>query len=194
MGADVTGEGFACYLRDSCYLGTCGGGLIRAANGGWLFTLAATVLARERELVFADSEEMCFGARMATPLTEKNGGQILVNDGTRGSKDTFGREWSWTDYSGVISGQRLGVAIFAHPGNPRPSRWQNRDYGFFGANVFGPSAYTGGAPQPTRLKAGGELRLRFAAWLHAGDAKNEPNVAAAFADYTKSQSADSAKP
>ena len=51
-------------------------------------------------------------------MTEKNkGGKMINAEGKSGMKDVWGKRSNWVDYSGVIEGEKLGVAIFDHPGN-----------------------------------------------------------------------------
>ncbi|MDB6155380.1 MAG: hypothetical protein JWL90_3833 [Chthoniobacteraceae bacterium] len=148
---------------------------IREAARGWLIEWDATIAAGAKELVFGDQEEMCFAARLAMPLIEKNGGVLLTDNGARTAAATWGKPFAWTDGSALIDGKRVGLAIFAHPGNPRPSRWHNRDYGLIGANLFALKAFNAGAPEPIVIKPGASLRLRYAVFTHG-----EADVAAGF--------------
>ena len=54
-----------------------------ARPNGWMLIWDAAILADQRPLVFGDQEEMGFGARMATPFTEKNGGVLRSSTGKR---------------------------------------------------------------------------------------------------------------
>jgi putative membrane-bound dehydrogenase-like protein len=148
-------------------------------DAGFLILWDAEIRADERELVFGDQEEMGFGARVATPLTEKNGGMIVNDEGVSGAKTTWGKRALWCDYSGVIGGQRIGIALFPDPKNPHPCWWHNRDYGVFVANPFGKRA--GLSDGNFIVEKGKALQLRFAALLHAGPADAELNLGEAYA-------------
>ena len=62
----------------------------RLANG-WLLVWSAEFLADQREIVFGNQEEMGFGARVATPFTENNGGTLRSSTGKKTAKDTWGQ-------------------------------------------------------------------------------------------------------
>jgi hypothetical protein len=52
-----------------------------ALTNAWLLAWDANFQAGDASLVFGDQEEMGFGARVATALTEKNGGVITSSFG-----------------------------------------------------------------------------------------------------------------
>lgn len=132
-------------------------------------TWEAIFHATEGELVFGDQEEMGFGVRVATGITEQNGGVITNSEGLTSAKKTWGQAARWCDYSGVINGQKVGITITPDAANPEPCWWHNRDYGVFVANAFGRKAMKQGEKQSVEVKQGGTLRLGFTALLHAGD-------------------------
>ena len=71
--------------------------------------------------------------------------------------------------------ERVGVAIFDHPENPRhPTRWHVRGYGLFSANPFGLAAFTGNKSQSgdLTLEPGQSLRFRYRVVIHAGNAQS----------------------
>jgi putative heme-binding domain-containing protein len=142
---------------------------LRPASGTLTLMWAATVRATEVDLVFGDQEEMGFGVRVATPITEKNGGLILNSKQMQGAKQTWGQLANWCDYSGVVDGQPAGVLIMpmARQGS-RPCWWHNRDYGVFVANEFGRKAMKQGDKLSTTVAQGKSLFLVFAAVLHSG--------------------------
>ena len=111
---------------------------------------------------------MGFGARVATAITEKNGGVITSSAGLKTAKNTWGQPAEWCDYSGTVDGQRVGITLMADPANFRPSWWHNRDYGLMVANPFGREAMKQGERSAVTVKRGQEFRLRFAAAIHAG--------------------------
>ena len=139
-------------------------------------------------VTFHDTKEGFFAIRVRDELREKGGtGQIINAQGQQGEAEAWGRKAEWVDYSGQVEGEAVGVAIFDHPDNPRPGRYHVRGYGLFAVNPFGQSAYTNGElkPNPGHLKPGETLRLRYAAWVHEGDAE-QADVAARYRRYVES--------
>jgi len=136
---------------------------------GWRLIWDARIIADVRELQFGDQEEMGFGVRVATEITEKNGGLIRNSEGLKTAKDSWGKPAAWCDYSGTIDGRQVGVTLMSHPTNPATTRWHNRDYGLSVANAFGHSAFKLGDPQVTTIPKGGTLKLVHAAVFHEGD-------------------------
>ena len=121
-----------------------------------------------RETTFGDTKDGAFGVRLAEPLIEKNGGVITNSEGDRGMKETWGKRAAWVDYSGVIQGEPLGVAIFDHPESFHyPARWHVRDYGLLAANPFGAQAFDKELPEAAvTLSPGRSLRLRYRVLIH----------------------------
>ena len=134
---------------------------------GWLLVWDATFHADQGPLVFGDQEEMGFGARVATPFTEKNGGVIRSSSGKQTAKETWGQPAKWCDYSG-IGPKSGGIQLMSREKNFRESWWHNRDYGVFVANPFGREAMKRGAKSAVTVKKGESLRLIFGAMLHDG--------------------------
>jgi hypothetical protein len=148
------------------------GNAIAAAdtNGGALvIRWTARFHATEGNLVFGDQEEMGFGVRVATAITEKNGGIITNSHGVTGAKNTWGQPAEWCDYSGLVDGQPVGITIIPKPRNSLPCWWHTRDYGVFVANAFGRKAMKQGDKMSTTVLKGDTLELAFAAILHSGD-------------------------
>ena len=88
--------------------------------------------------------------------------------------DTWGKRAAWTDYSGLVNGKIVGVAIFDHPDNPRhPTWWHVRDYGLFAANPFGVHDFEK-KPEGTgnlTIPAGESVTFRYRIYMHEGDEK-----------------------
>jgi hypothetical protein len=86
----------------------------------------------------------------------------------------WGQPSEWVDYSGTVDGKAVGIAVFDHPGNPR-ANWHARAYGLNAANPFGREASgfpsQKGKTDLVRIEKGGELKLKYAVYAHAGDAK-----------------------
>lgn len=144
---------------------------------GWLLSWQASFRSEDIELVFGDQEEMGFGARVATPLTEKNNGLISSSTGLTSAAKTWGQPADWCDYSGMIGNQRVGITLMSGTSNFRHSWWHNRDYGVFVANPFGRRAMNQGERSEVKVKPGQVFQIRFAACIH--DAQDY-NAAAAW--------------
>lgn len=145
-----------------------------AQTNAWLLIWDATFFSTDNDLVFGDQEEMGLGARVATGITEKNGGLITSSSGLKTAKATWGQAGEWCDYSGTVEGQGLGITLMASPTNFRPSWWHNRDYGLMVANPFGREAMKQGARSALTVKRGETFRLRYGAVIHDGLATNAP--------------------
>lgn len=135
-------------------------------NEGILITWNTTFKPGRLPLVFGDQEEMGFGVRVATGLSEKKGGEIISSDGLRTAKATWGKPAIWCDYSGRIENRHVGVTVMPSPRNFRGSWWHNRDYGLMLANPFGRSAMKQGEISQVSVAPGEQLELRFAVVLH----------------------------
>ena len=139
--------------------------------------LAADILlspAGDGAVTIGDTKEGFFALRVHPQLDAKGGtGELANSHGDAGEAAVWGKAAAWVDYSGVIDGVPVGVALFDHPGNLRPARYHARGYGLFAASPFGPAAYSEGREPaaPVTIEPGEELRLRYALFVHPGDAK-----------------------
>ena len=140
--------------------------LIELTNA-WLLVWDAMFHSEQGDFTFGDEEEMGFGARVATAITEKNGGVITTSSGLKSAKSTWGRSAEWCDYSGTVEGQQIGMMLMADPANFRPSWWHNRDYGLMVANPFGREAMKQGPKSAVTVKRGETFRLGFGAVIHS---------------------------
>ena len=152
----------------------------RVLQGGWLFSWEALFRAEEGDIIFGDQEEMGFGTRVATALTEKNGGVILNSSGLQTAGRTWGQPADWCSYSGVVDGQRVGITLMCDPTNFRSSWWHNRDYGLMVANPFGREAMRQGEKSAVKVQRTGTLRLRFGAWIYSSAEGGQSDLAAAY--------------
>lgn len=136
---------------------------------------------------FEDTKEGMFGIRVAPSMKEKNGGSVVASDGSKTTKDCWGKAFPWIDYYGTVDGKTVGVTIMDHPSNFRPSRYHVRDYGLFSISPFGNKAYTNGVEEaaPVHLKKTESLRLRYGMFIHDGDTL-DGNVAAAWDQFVNS--------
>ena len=140
---------------------------LTARPSGWMLWWTAAFRADQRSVAFGDQEEMGFGARVATPLIEKNGGVIRSSTGMKSAKETWGKAAKWCDYSGT--GVRAGgIMLMASEKNFRESWWHNRDYGVFVANPFGREVMKQGPKSSIEIAKGQSLQLRFGALIHDG--------------------------
>jgi putative membrane-bound dehydrogenase-like protein len=151
-----------------------------ARSNGWLLVWDATFLPLTQDLVFGDQEEMGFGVRVATPLSEKSGGLITNSSGLTTATATWGQAAQWCDYSGKLENEPVGVTLLAHPNNFRESWWHNRDYGILVANPFGRAAMRQGKPSSIHVERDQPLRLVFGAVIHSGSAYDPKSAHEAF--------------
>jgi hypothetical protein len=135
---------------------------------GWRLVWSASFHADHRAIVLGDQEEMGFGARVATPFTERNGGLLRSSTGKTTAKDTWGQPAAWCDYSGKGANSG-GILLMASDQNYRPSWWHNRDYGVFVANPFGRNAMKQGSRSEVTIARGETLKLVFGAMIHDGN-------------------------
>ena len=98
-----------------------------------------------QQVKFGDTKEGTFGIRLASELEEPHKdappspprtGRMVNSEGQQTESNVWGKRANWVDYFGEIKGEKLGVAIFDHPSNPRhPTYWHVRSYGLFAANI-----------------------------------------------------------
>ncbi len=147
-------------------------------------------------VTFGDEKDGVFGIRVAPGLEEpgakvptepKRTGLMTSAQGCKLEAECWGKRSEWMDYSGVVAGEKLGVAIFDNPANPRyPTYWHARGYGLFANNIFGVHNFTKGkeADGALTLKPGETLRFRYRILIHAGDAESA-NLADLYNAYKK---------
>jgi hypothetical protein len=148
----------------------------------------------DKEFAFGDQEEMGLGFRVATPLrVEKKSegdlppgnGTIVDSEGRKNGDEVWGNSADWCDYSGTIAGQHVGITLFCHPKNFRPSWFHARDYGLLEANPFGRQAFGKGDKSSVAIKPGETMRLRYGVLLHAGQPGSKPDLKSAYTDYVE---------
>lgn len=119
---------------------------------------------------FGDTKEGgILSVRVATEMDVTRTGRILNSYGAIDEAETWGKAAHWCDYSGIVDGKPVGVALFDHPYSFRyPTHWHVRNYGLMTANPFGYAAYTGGIKNGSHTLAKGEtLTFRYRLLLHA---------------------------
>ncbi len=151
-------------------------------------------LSPDEKVTFGDTKEGMFAMRLAPALEEdqpkgiaepKRTGRMVNAQGKVGEKNVWGKRSEWVDYSGIIDGQPVGVAIFDNPGNPRyPTYWHARGYGLFATNIFGVHDFTNDKSRDGSLtiRPGQPLRFRFRLLIHPGDT-NAAGIREAYARY-----------
>jgi len=138
---------------------------IRLAKGAWTLSYDCE-FSSDRDFYFGDQEEMGLAVRLATPLIEKNGGQLRNSVGQFSARNTWGQPAIWCDYSGEFSGRWAGITVVSRGNAPRIPWWHNRDYGLMVANQFGRNAMKQGGVSLLSVKAGSTLQLEFTVIIH----------------------------
>ena len=135
----------------------------------------------QEKVTFGDTKEGMFAIRLAAGLEEpqpksppepKRTGQMVNDLGKRGEKEVWGKRSEWVDYAGELEGEKLGIAILDHPGNPRhPTWWHSRSYGLFACNIFGLHDFENDKSKDGSLTIGpGQpLRFRYRVIIHPGN-------------------------
>lgn len=157
---------------------------IQDVQDGYLVVWKAEFAPETDKFTFGDQEEMGFGVRVATPITEKNGGAVRNSEGVNGAKAAWGKIADWCDYSGVINNRLVGMTVLPDPVNFRPSWFHSRDYGLLEANPFGRKAFTKGDASSVPVAKGKTFQLRFAAFVHSTPTNEPPDIAAAYRVFT----------
>ena len=157
---------------------------IRLAKGGWRLTYDINFSA-PHDFYFGDQEEMGLGVRLATPLIEKNGGQLRNSAGQVSAKNTWGQPAIWCGYSGEINGRWAGITILANGKTPRIPWWHNRDYGLMVANQFGRNAMRHGEKSKLTVKTGSKLQLSFTVIIHEHENVKPSDRAAILEELTR---------
>jgi hypothetical protein len=136
------------------------------------------------DVTFGDTKEGAFAIRLNDAFTEKRGGKMVNAEGLTGMMNVWGKRSNWVDYTTVLDGERLGVAIFDHPQNPRhPTYWHARDYGLFALDPFGRNAFDPNLPESQwKLPAGQKLHFLWRVVIHSGDVESG-RVAALYKEY-----------
>ena len=153
-----------------------------------LLDATVTFTASEGDVRFGDTKEGgILSARVASSMEVKregSRGRIETSLGALNEAETWGKRAAWCDYSGLVNGRIVGLALLDHPRNPRyPTYWHVRNYGLMTANPFGESFFVG----PERdgsyvLPAGESATFRYRVLIHAGRAA-DGGVAGRYLDW-----------
>ncbi len=151
-----------------------------------IFDLDLSFIASAGDVHFGDTKEggiMCI--RVNPSMNASDGGKIENAFGGINEGETWGKRANWCDYSGVVDGTHVGIAVFDHIVNPRyPTYWHVRNYGLMGSNIFGSGTFERDKSKDGSyvLKEGEEMHFRFRVLIHAGDA-TAGNVAQKYHDF-----------
>ena len=131
-------------------------------------------IASTGDVHFGDTKEGgIITVRVHPSMNASDGGKIENAFGGINQPETWGKRANWCDYSGVVDGTPVGIAVLDHIVNPRyPTYWHVRNYGLMGTNIFGGGTFE---KDPSKdgsytLKQGEEMHFRFRVLIHAGDA------------------------
>jgi hypothetical protein len=148
--------------------------IYRLPDTGAIIDLDLTFIASAGDVHFGDTKEGGIITVRVNPLMNASvGGKIENSYGGVNEPETWGKRAHWCDYSGVVEGIHVGVAVYDHITNPRyPTYWHVRNYGLMGTNIFGGATFEGDRSKDGSytLKSGEEMRFRFRILVHAGDA------------------------
>jgi hypothetical protein len=140
----------------------------------------------KEKVTFGDTKEGTFAIRLATGLEEKHSGTMTDAEGRQKEKNVWGKRSPWVDYAGELNGEKLGIAIFDHPQNPRhPTYWHSRAYGLFAANIFGLHDFYNDKSKDgsMTIEPGQPLRFRYRVLIHPGDTQSA-GIAAQYQRYS----------
>ena len=154
------------------------------------------------KVVFRDTKEGTFAMRMATALEEPAAkakpdgavrtGKLLNAQGGEGEANVWGKRSEWVDYSGVLGGEKVGVVMMDHPGNPRhPTYWHSRGYGLHSINPFGLHDFLNDPKQDGSLtvEPGSHVRFRYRVVVHPG--VSPARIAELYKQYAQAKSSSS---
>jgi methane monooxygenase PmoA-like len=145
-----------------------------------------TIRADHGPVKIGDTKEGTFAIRVVKAL-EAPLGRMANSEGGAGEKAIWGKRANWVDYSGSVSGESVGVAIFDDPRNLRhPTYWHARKYGLLAANPFGLKEFLHDGRQDGSfvIDTGGSLTLRYRVFIHHGDFR-EARLTDAYRQYAE---------
>ena len=139
-----------------------------------LIDLDLSFIASAGDVHFGDTKEGgIMSIRVHPSMNASDGGKIENAFGGINEAETWGKRANWCDYSGVVDGTPVGIAVFDHIVNPRyPTYWHVRNYGLMGSNIFGGGTFERDPAKDGSytLKQGEAMHFRFRVLIHAGDA------------------------
>lgn len=173
MDKPKVGASKAVFTEEKCYTASDGSEIckeifrwkLEVLKSGLLMSWESTFKS-DRNFFFGDQEEMGLGVRVATPMSEKSGGGLVDSEGRSGAKTIWSNSASWCDYRGEKNDRSVGITIFCHPNNFRPSWMHARNYGLVVANPFGRKAMGKGKKSQWVVQANESFILRYGVWIH----------------------------
>jgi hypothetical protein len=135
------------------------------------------------KIVFGDQEEFGLGIRTQTQLAEQFGGTLTDSEGRKGAEEIWSKQADWVDYSGMLEGKWVGMAVMTDPRNFRPSWLHARDYGLVVANPFGREAMKAGEKSEVVVNKGEELKLGWGVFIHSSNAQADVDLPSAYQRY-----------
>jgi hypothetical protein len=143
-------------------------------------------LTAAQDVTLGDTKEGAFAIRLDDAFTERRGMMMTDADGREKMVNIWGKRSNWVDYSATLDGEKLGVAMFDHPSNPRhPTYWHARDYGLFALNPFGQNAFDPKQEESSwKIPMGQKIEFRWRVLIHPGDAQTA-KVAELYKEYAK---------
>ncbi|MCX5759168.1 MAG: PmoA family protein [Candidatus Hydrogenedentes bacterium] len=144
-------------------------------DGERLMDLDVTFRMTQGKIVFHDTKEGgLVSVRVASSMDVRNGGRIENGYGGVNEGETWGKKAPWCDYSGMVDGKHVGLAVLEHDKNPRyPTEWHVRDYGLMTANCFAWKYYRpeDGQDGDMTFPRGAIRSWRYRLFIHKGDAR-----------------------
>jgi hypothetical protein len=122
-------------------------------------------------LVMGDTKEGTFGIRLTSELSAPHD-HMLNSQGSRGEGAIWGKPAEWVNYSGVVSGKPVGIAVFDSPSSFRhPTTWHARAYGLLAANPFALREFTKDRNQDGSwtIPEGQSLKFRYRVLIYDGE-------------------------
>jgi hypothetical protein len=143
-------------------------------------------LTAAQDVTLGDTKEGAFAIRLDDAFTERKGMKMVDADGREKMANIWGKRSKWVDYSAELDGEKLGVAMFDHPSNPRhPTYWHARDYGLFALNPFGSNAFDPKQDESSwKIPTGQKIEFRWRVLIHPGDAQTG-KVADLYSEYAR---------
>jgi hypothetical protein len=160
------------------------------------FTINLTAI--DTIVTFGDTKEGMFAIRVADWLAEnargtlyQSTGEYLNSEGDKTEKNIWAKQSPWVRLEGEKEGNRIGIAIFHHPGSLNyPTYWHARGYGCFSANPLGQYDFQEGRglenPQhrTLTLKPGESALFKFRMVIYEGT-RNKEQFDLEFSDFSK---------